>query len=289
MKSRTAEAALLGVTLIWGTSFTIVKSALMDASPLLFLGVRFSLAAIVLFAIYQNELFSISRSGFRGGFWAGWWLFLSMALQTVGLRYTTPSQSAFLTALNVVLVPLLGSIVYRSVPRFVEGIAAGMAIAGTAFMTWPSGSHTWNRGDLLTVGCAVAFAAHILTMGYWAPRTSAIPLSLVQTAVAAVISLAAAPVLENLYWRPSARLFGALAVTSLLCTALAYTVQAWAQQYTSATRAALIFSAEPVSASATAWLVTGETLTPAAWMGAALILAAVLVVESKPSAAVLHP
>jgi drug/metabolite transporter (DMT)-like permease len=223
-------------------------------------------------------------AGVRGGVLAGLLLGVAYFLQTAGLRITTPTKSAFLTSLCVVLVPLLGAIVYKKVPRWIEGFGVLMAFAGTALLASPGSSPMGiNTGDVMTVGCALAFAFHILVMGQYAPRADIARLATLQLGVAAV-ALGSFVWVEPFHLRWTGRLMAALAVTSVVCTALAFAIQAWAQRHTSPTRAALIMSMEPVSAAATSYLVTGESLAPSGILGAAMILAGVVVVEWKPQA-----
>jgi len=286
-----AEAALVGVALVWGTSFTLIQEALQDVSTLVFVGLRFTLAALLLGSIYRRHL--ANANGWLGGALAGLCLTAAYILQTAGLRYTTPSKSAFLTSLCVVLVPLFGVIVYQRVPRAGEFAGACLAILGMACLTLPEGGSDWtgglNRGDLMTVGCAAAFAIHILLLGHLVRTTGFEVLSIVQVATVAVVCWLPVRWLETPLFRPTGRVWLALGVTAVLCTALAFTVQAWAQQHTSPARAALIFALEPVAASATSWFATGEHLTARGWLGAALILAGVLAVELKPRRPRGHP
>lgn len=288
-----AEAALIAVTLIWGTTFTLVKDALADVSTLTFLAIRFGVAAMLVSLLWRRQ--ALTRGGPPGAtLWsvtAGLCLAGSYILQTAGLRWTTPSKSAFLTSLCVVLVPLLASIVYRTVPRKQESLGVFLAMAGMALLTAPpvgNGTFVWNRGDLLTFGCAVAFAAHILLVSAAGERVRFEKLTVIQLITAAVILLGTFWWAETPVLQMSGAVWLALAVTSIFSTALAFSVQAWAQQHTTATRAALIFALEPVSASATSWLASGETLTARGWAGAVLILAGLLIVEVKPGARTGH-
>ncbi|MEZ5402942.1 MAG: DMT family transporter [Bryobacteraceae bacterium] len=284
--SRSAELALLGVTVVWGATFTLVKGALEDVSTLLFLTLRFTAGAAMMAALLRPSWSGSGpalAAGTRGGLIAGLCLAAAYFLQTAGLRLTTPTHSAFLTALCVVLVPFFGALVYRVVPRWMEGLGVGLALVGTALLTSPFEGSGFSTGDLLSGLCAVAFAFHILAMGAFAPRADFARLSVMQLAIVAVLGILTCWWAEPMYVRWTPRLFFALAVTSVLCTAAGYTVQAWAQQRTSATRAALIFSLEPVSAATTSYAIDGEPLAGPALWGAALILAGVLVVELKPN------
>jgi len=279
-----AELALLANALIWGGTFTTVKSALADASPVLFVAVRFTLAAVVLMLIYHRKL---EWRVLLPGVAVGTLLFAGYAFQTIGLRFTTASKSAFITGLTIPMVPLLTSIVYRTKPRLAELGGVLCATLGMSLMTLPDMHlQNVNPGDLLTVFCAVAFAGHIVALGYfsnWAigKGYGFEALAVWQIASAAALATLSFRWLDTPHWRMSPGLAVALAITGLLATALAFTVQAWAQRYTTATRTALIYSLEPVFAWAFSWLLSGEVLSGLATLGAVLILAGILLVELK--------
>ena len=282
MRTR-AEFALVGVTIIWGTTFVVVKSALADVSVFVFLALRFTLAAVALGLIYRN---AFRRSSIRPGLLAGGLLFTAYVFQTLGLEYTTPSKSAFLTGLSIPMVPLASSCVYRVKPRFVEVAGILIATIGMALMTVsPSDSLQtgMNRGDLLSFLCAVTFALHIVVIGHYSPIIGHESLSVMQIAVAATAGLVLFGVAGPVRFHLTPAVAWALLVTGLLATALAFTTQAWAQKYTSASRAALIFALEPVVAWVTSWLLTGETLGNRGKVGAGAILAGILLVEMNRS------
>lgn len=283
-----AELALAAVAFIWGSTFVIVKGALEDVSTFLFLALRFTLATVLLAFWLRARLMRRTPAAWGGGALCGGLLFLGYALQTSGLRWTSASNSAFITGLYVVMVPLLASLVYRSRPRAAELGGAALAAAGTALL---SGGlpQSWSRGDLLTAGCAVAFAGHILAVERYSRRMDFERLSLMQIAVVAALAWVAAAWIEpaRIVW--SARLWTALLTTSVLATAVSFVLYTWAQGQTSAARAALIFALEPVFAGLVAWTAAGERWTAASLGGAALILAAIVLVELKPAAAARHP
>ncbi len=284
-----AELALVGVTIVWGSSFVLVKSALDDISTLVFLALRFLFASSALLVAFRLSGPLRLGGGTRAGLLAGLCLFAAYFLQTMGLRFTTASKSAFLTSLCTALVPLFGSAVYRIAPRGRELAGVVLAITGTGLMTLPGASMAANRGDLLTVGAAAAFAFHILTIGHFTGRVGFQGLSVLQLAAVAVLAGGSFWWAEECFVRWSPLVVAAILVTGLFCTALAFTVQAWAQRHTTPARTALIFALEPVSAMITSYFVEGEVLTVRAAGGAALILAGVLAVELKPRRGLPHP
>ena len=287
--SATAEISLIAVTFFWGSTFTLVQTAIQDASTLAFLAARFSLGAVLLAVLYRLRRLRSHPHSWKPGLAAGLCLWAGYYLQTTGLRYTTPSKSAFLTSLCVVMVPLLAAIVYKIVPARAETAGAILAVAGTALMAAGDRLSAINAGDVLTVGAALAFAAHILVLGYYAPRIGFESLSVWQIAVVAAGSALTCGWAEPFEWRWSRPLLFAIAFTGVFCTALAFTVQAWAQGRTSPARTALIFALEPVFAAATSWAVAGERLPARAVAGAGLILAGVLAAELKPERSKRHP
>jgi drug/metabolite transporter (DMT)-like permease len=286
-RHRRADLALAGVTVIWGITFVTVKSALADASPILLLALRFCLATAALGLLFRRHL--SDRSGLLPGLVAGSLLYASFVFQTVGLRFTTPAKSAFLTGLTVPMVPLLASLVYRRRPRAVELMGAALATAGLTLMTLRVDTLEVNRGDALTLLCAAGFAAHIVALGHFSVRASYESLAVAQIGTAALLSLATFWWVETPFIRWTFGIGFAVILTGLLATALAFTVQAWAQQYTSAARAAIIFALEPVVAWVASFLVTGEELPPKAVFGAVLILAGIVLVELKPARTPRHP
>ena len=280
------DGSLLVMTLIWGATFVVVKRALADASTLLFLTIRFGTAAFALALIFRKD-FRAGKIGMsiRCGLLAGFCLFSGYALQTLGLRYTTASKAGFLTGFTTPMVAVLSSIVYRRAPQFIEVLGVATAFLGMALMTIPSGRFQVGGGDLLVAGCAVAFAFHILTTGRFAGRVNMGVFTVTQIATGAAMGAATFWCAEPVHIHWTLPLIGALAITSLFATALAFSVQTWAQRWASPTRTALIFAMEPVFAWITSYLLLGELLSGRVAVGAVLILSGILMVELKRGAA----
>jgi drug/metabolite transporter (DMT)-like permease len=287
---RKADAALAFNAFLWGTTFVLNKEALRYISPLLLLAARFSLAAIALVLLFRkSERVQVSSGTVAGGCLAGLFLFGGYVFQTIGLKYTSPTKSAFITGLCTVMVPLLAALVYRIRPRVSELVGVSVATVGMGLLTLEGSFGSIGRGDLLTLLGAAAFAAHIVTLGHYSASMGFELLSVAQVSAAAVSALSLFWWVEpvRLQWQPV--VIWAILITGLLCTALAFTVQAWAQRYTSSTRTALIYALEPAFAWMTSWIVLGESLSGRGAGGAALILAGVLLVEVKPFQPRLHP
>jgi drug/metabolite transporter (DMT)-like permease len=291
VKRGRAEAALVFNTLVWGSTFVLVKTALADISPVLFLALRFSLAALVLAILFRRAWRpgALKAKAVGGGVIVGFFLFSGYLFQTLGLPLTSAAKSAFITGLSTVMVPLLAMLVYQNKPTISEGVGILAATAGMALMTLEGTTWKIGQGDILTFICAVGFAAHIVALGHYSNESGYELLSVMQVATAAVLAGALFWYVETpvIRWRPA--VIYAILITGLFATALAFTIQAWAQRYTTATRTALIFALEPVFAWATSFLFMGEGLSDRAAAGAALILGGVVLVEMKPLNPRQHP
>lgn len=279
-----ADLALAAVALVWGSTFVVVKQALGDISTVYFLALRFWLASPMMLAMFFRAFrrtgLAAIVTGLRGGITAGLFLWLGYMLQTRGLKYTSAGNSGFLTGLYIVLVPLLSAAWHRRWPRRKEFLGILTATCGLGLMTFPSLDihHQMNHGDLLTLGCALAFACHLLVLGHYSRRGlfEAVALGqIVCTAALSTLSLAVEP--PRVTW--TGGLVFALLLTSLFATAIAFALQTWGQRFTTPSRTALIFALEPVFALVVAVLVGGEKLTWAGVGGGAAILTAILVVE----------
>ncbi|MCZ6746631.1 MAG: DMT family transporter [Acidobacteria bacterium] len=286
-----AHGALLAVAFIWGASFPLVKSALDDASPLLFLALRFLLATLLALPLFPALRGHWARGELAGGMALGVLLGVAFTLQTLGLAQTTPSRSAFLTSLYVVFVPVLSLPVTGHRPRAASWCGAILALGGLALMTRDGALFRWQPGDLLTLGCALAFALHILGVGLLTARHDFRRLFVVQIATAAVLLTMATP-LEAVRWQPSLSLAGAVLLAGGLATTLAFYVQNRVQSRTSSSRTAIIFAMEPVFAVLVVALLAGGRwdLSLPQTLGASLIVAGLMVAAlgarvSEPQAA----
>ena len=289
-RERAAEALLVWNTLIWGATFVLVKTALAGISLMYFLALRFSLAAMALLLLFRGLGKGLRDwKALGAGALIGSLLFAGYLTQTLGLRLTSAPKSAFITGLASVLVPVLAAAAYRTRPQVSEVAGLLVATVGMGLMTLQGSLGSISRGDLLTLLCAFSFAAHIVTLGHYSARVSFELLAVTQVATSAVWSWSLLWWMERprADWRPS--VVCAILVTGLLATALAFTIQAWAQRYTTSTRTALIYMLEPVVAWLTSYFLTGEGLSGRAAAGAGLILGGVVLVEVKPWTPRPHP
>ncbi len=288
-----AHFLLIAVALVWGTTFPLVKAALRDTSPLLFNLLRMTIASVVLLLANGTTLRKLTKTQWQLSAMTGLLLALGYECQTVGLTSTTPSKSAFLTGLVVVLVPLLSALpAARSpiAPRPGPFAYAGAAIAfiGIVLLTANPGTGLallsgMHRGEWLTLAAALAFALHLLTLARAAADIPPRALGTLQIAFAALAMLLLLPLERHpfVYWTRTVTL--ALAVTAVLATAAAFTIQSWAQRHLPASHTALIFTLEPVFAALTSLLFLGERLRPEALAGAGLILSGILLAEVGPT------
>lgn len=272
-----ADGVLALITVFWGVTFVVVKDALADGDPFTFLALRFLVGALALTAVVRGAL--LGRAVWRRGVPLGVLLFLGFALQTVGLTRTTPSRSAFLTGLYVVIVPLLSVVLFRRVPRVASLVGVGLAAAGLWGLTGASaGGLGLGLGEVLTLGCAVAYALHIQLTERWAPREGAMALVGAQLWVVALLSAACLPFAGvRVTFTPG--FVGAVLVCGLLASALAISLQTWAQARTTAVRAVLLYSLEPVFAAGYSVALGHERLGAREWAGGTLIVLGVLVAE----------
>jgi len=286
---RRADAALFFNTIAWGATFVLVKNALGGISPMLFLAARFGLAAVALAILFVGPLrrsFSWRATG--AGALSGVFLFAGFAFQTYGLRLTSAPKSAFLTGMTSILAPFLAAVVYRIRPGTSEIAGVLVSVAGLACMTLEGPLGSIALGDVLTLAGAAAFAANIVTIGHFSESMPVSVLTVAQIGAAAVCAAALLPSeAPRFEWR--AAVIAAIVVTGLLCTAVAFSFQTWAMQYTTATRTAVIYMFEPVVAWITSWLMAGVGLSARAAAGAALILLSIVLVELKPLHSWSHP
>ena len=281
-----ADLWILLLSAIWGCTFVVVKGALEDVSPLLFMTLRFAIATPLVFILVpRGSLTGRSTLGgaLIGGIVTGLLLFSGFGLQTVGLQYTTAARSAFITGLAVILTPLLCVALRRRRPSLASLAGAALAFGGLYLLT---GSGTagqgFGRGELLTLLCAVAFAGHLIAVDHFTRRFNKAVIAFLQIAAAGLFTIAAAALWESPRFDPTMRLVVAVLVTAVLGTALAFYILSTVQSWTTPTRAAIILAAEPVFAALTAWIVDGEIFTRAALLGATLILTGMIMAELSP-------
>jgi drug/metabolite transporter (DMT)-like permease len=278
---RRADVTLLVATALWGTSFVAVKSALAYATPLAFLAVRFGIAALLL---APGTRFTPPPRGRElwGGLLLGALVAVGFISVTMGLVITTPSRSAFIVAISAVLAPLIGFVVLGHRPGWPAAAALALAGIGMYFLTAPDAGGL-NRGDLLTLICALCFGGQIVAVTQLSRHSEPRRLVWIQIASTALVSGLAVGLFEppRITWTPG--FVAALGWTIVFASTIPFVLQAVAQRHMSSARAALIFCFEPVFAAWTSWLVLGERLSLAQWAGGALILVGMIAADLPPS------
>ena len=275
-----ADVALLLTTLIWGSTFVMVKDVVAGFPVYRFLSIRFGLATLALIPLSAKRLVSATKKQIGAGVLIGMFLFSGFAFQTTGLKYTTASKAGFITGLSVVLVPLLSTLLLRDKPTWQATMGVTLSTAGLAVLSL-NADLSVGSGDLLILGCAISFAVHIVAVSAFAPRMDPLILSTVQVATVAVVSGIASLLQGEWTGMISTTVWGAAAFTGVLATAVAFGVQTAAQRFTSPTHTALIFTAEPVFAAIFGYLLASEQLTPRIASGGTLILAGMIAGELR--------
>jgi drug/metabolite transporter (DMT)-like permease len=280
-----ADLSLALCTLLWGATFVVVKSSLDHASVFIFLAARFTVAAVLMGAWSYRIIRQLEPQELFAGLRLGFFMFLGYAFQTAGLQYTTPAKSGFVTGSSVVLVPLLLGLFWGK--RLTLGAYAGafVAVMGLYFLTIPAqGVAYLNRGDVLTFVAAGLYAVHIILVGDYMREHSARALSLIQVAACAAMAWVAAGSAAAIRWQPAhfawrSELVVGILICAVFATAVAFSIQLWAQQYTTPSHAAILFTLEPVFAVITSYILIGERLNGRAVLGAVFVFAGILVAE----------
>jgi len=273
-----ASVALVGVTAVWGSTFLVVQDAVARMPVMDFLAWRFLVASVVMIALRPTCLRNVTRLELLRGIGLGTVLGLGYIAQTYGLRYTSAAISGFITGMFVVLTPVMSWILLRRKTNRNTWMVVALATVGLASLSlngWSVGI-----GELLTLGCAVFFAIHIVGLGEWSSQYEPYAFSLLQIGTVAVISLIAA-IPQGIAVPPDPEVWGIVGITGVLATAVAFFVQTWAQSLVSATRAAVVMTMEPVFAGLFAVTIGGNQLTLRTIAGAACILAAMLIINLK--------
>lgn len=274
-----ADIALLLVAASWGLNFVITKNALASISPFLYLGIRFLLASVLMIAIFFKNIKHIKLEDIKGGLIIGLFISIGFITQTVGLLYTTPSKSGFITGSNVVMVPFIAYFITKEFPGWHQVIGAIVTFAGLGMISL-SENLTINYGDILTFTCAIAFALQIAFTEYYVKRANSLNITMVQMTTVGIITMVMSVFLEQPASQVlTADVWGAIAFGAIVCSAIAFSVQNTAQKYTSSTHAAVILSTESVFAGLFSFLFWKEPITLKTLIGFTLIFTGILITE----------
>ncbi len=275
-----ADLLLLTVAIAWGVTFLMVQEAIESTPVYAFLFFRFTLASILMFFIAYKFLKETNIQTVLYGVILGLFLFFAFATQTFGLAYTKSSIVAFITGLNVICVPFLAYFIFKDKVRKNVFIASLIAVFGLYLLTM-SGKLTLGTGEFLTLICAFLFALQIIFTGKFSKQVNVYLLVLYQLITVSVLSLGFSLALDDTTFgiEYDYTFYKAVLVTAIFATVYAFLIQTYMQQFTTATKTAIIFTMEPVSASIYGYFVGGEILTSIQIFGAALIIVATLVSE----------
>jgi drug/metabolite transporter (DMT)-like permease len=277
--STPAVPALVGVTAVWGLTFVQVKDAVAIYPLFPFLAIRFGIASLALAPFATRRVRRIGRRGVGAAGIAGALLAGGYTLQTLGLQHTTVSSAGFVTGMYVVLTPLIAFAFFHA--RIGRLVWVGVAFA-TFGLVLLAGVHGGGlRGDLLVLAGAAVYSLQIVLMERYAPRYDVLGFTFVEMLAAfGLLTVVALPTFEVPHGRT---VWGALLVTGVFASALAFLVQTWAQRRTSATQTALVFTLEPVWAALFGYWLEGDRLGAAGWVGAAAIMAGIVVAGRQDS------
>jgi drug/metabolite transporter (DMT)-like permease len=273
---------LVGTTLLWGTTFPLLKTALTTLSPATLICTRFLAGTLVLLPFCRD----FNQRLVRDGAILGAVVYVSYITQVIGLQTISSNRSAFITSLNVVMVPLFGVLLGQSLSRRIW-VAAGLAVAGIGVLSWEGGAtlavsaEQRGVGDLWIFVCAASYAIYVLLMERIAPRHPPLALTIYQLMAISVLGLAgAAP--ELLGQAEAIRQnWGAIVYLGIMATAVTTWTQAIAQRHVTATETAIVYSLEPVFAAIFSYWWLGESLGARGLLGGAMVLVAMVLSQIK--------
>lgn len=271
-----ASLALITLTAIWGSTFFLIRDLVQVVPPIDFLALRFSIAAVIMLAIFGRAIQALPRRSLVIGIALGALYGCAQILQTIGLATTDAAVSGFITGTYVVLTPLLSALVLRERIGASTWTAVGLATIGLAVLSLQGVAI--GVGEAVTLGSAVLYALHIIGLGRYSRASEAAALSAVQMlTMAGICSLAALP--GGITLPQTTGQWWSVLYMAIFAGVGALWMQTWAQAHMSATRAAIIMTLEPVFAAFFAITLGGESLTGRMLVGGALVLAAMYLAE----------
>lgn len=282
MSKYVGEISLVITAIIWGSGFVASAVALDHYTPYQILAGRFFIGVLLLSMVFHKKLMTIKKSVLIKGVVLGGILYIAFVLQTVGLQFTTPSKNAFLTAVNVVIVPFIGFVIYKRRLDVFELTGAVIAVIGIALLSLQFSGEV-NIGDVLTLLCAFAFAFHIFYTARFVKNEDAIVLTLIQMGTAATIGFIVMLGKGDLSFSLESSALMPLVYLGVFSTTIAYLLQTVAQKYVTETKAAIVLSTEALWGTLFSVILLSELLTFRMGMGAVLILVAIIIAETKPS------
>ena len=278
-----ANALLIVVTMIWGSSFLIVQHTLTFVGPFTLLAMRFGFAVLVLAFLFRKRLIHITYTEILTGSIIGFFLFASYAFQTVSLQYTTSSQAGFISGMYVPLVAILSIPLLKQKPALGGILGIILSMIGLILLSIKNGFQiTIGPGELLALACAFASALHVICISKFAPKADAVNLTIVQIALTGLLSLVAMPIARESISFPPLPVWGSALFLGVVATAFCLAVMNWVQQFVSSTEAAMFYALELVWVSVIGHF-AGDNLSLLGWIGCASMLSSMVVGEMRLS------
>ena len=272
------DGLLVLVTIIWGTTFLVVKETLKLTGPFTYLALCYGVGTLALALIFHKRLLRITRQEVMNGIIIGLFLFTAYALQTTGIQYTTVSKAGFITGMYIPLVPLFSFLFLRQRPTLKAIVGVVFSLVGLCLLSINNSFNlVFGVGEALILGCALAFAMHIVMISKFAPSADAINLAIVQLTLTSVLSCLAIPIAREPLMMPSLPVWGAVLFMGVVYVAFTLLAMNWVQKYVSGTRATLVYALEPMWAALTGYLIAGDSLSLPAWIGCGFILLGMIV------------
>ncbi|CAG1770902.1 hypothetical protein BAC3_01414 [uncultured bacterium] len=288
-----AQLVLISITILWAGTFTLVKSALESVSSLMFLAVRFTLASLVYYPFVHNRLHQVNRHTFIGGGVVGLFFFMGFAFQTIGLETTTATKSAFITGTFIVFTPLFQTILEQRIPRWANLVGIFIVFIGILMMSAGEGSPLqilkeigtdFTIGDFFTLICAVSYAIYLVYLDIYSHEIDYRVMTFAQISFSAVASILLTLLFHFSEWQVirfelTTEAFFAFLYTGIVASIVATMLQTKFQRFVTPTKAAILFSMEPIFAAVISYFYLGEVLTTAGFIGCAVIFSGLMISE----------
>lgn len=293
MKKYTGEIALLFNTLIWGGTFALIKNAFTDISPLLFLGLRFSIAALIFLPFVYASLKKTNKQTLVAGAVLGFFYFTGFASQTLGLNLTTATKSGFITGTFVVFIPILQLIIEKRKPKWFNILSVFLVLIGLIMLS-SKGENVidfikqlgsdFNLGDLLTLLCALLFAFQVVYVDVFTKKYEYLPMVFVQLLITGIGGFILSFIfsissLETVKFTFNTTVVTAILYTAIFASIIATVIQLKFQKFVSPTKAGIIFSIEPIFAAVFAYFLLSEKISNFGLIGCVLIFIGLIVSE----------
>jgi len=293
-KAVIADLALFSVAVFWGFNFVVIKSVTerltgteqaygkgIVAATMLYLFFRYIVATVIFTGIRPRALWGATRRQWGMGGLLGAFYLTALVVQTIGLQHTTPGKSGFITGLSVAMVPFLYWAFARRSPGWAQALGAIVATAGLGVLSL-RGNLTMSWGDALTLLGALLYALHIMATGFFAPKVPPSTLAVTQMAVSTLLCALVTPFVAHITLQVGWQAWVEIVWTALSGTIYAFFIQAWAQQYTTSTHAAVLLCFESVFAAVSGVIFGMDTVTVRMIAGASLIFSGTLIIELLP-------